>query len=374
MPYAHIVGWGKYLPGKPITNADLAALTGLDLDDEKIRTRTGIQARHFAGEKDTTATLAVRAATAALEMADVDPGRLDLIIVGTNSPDNLFPATACRVQDALGADHAGAFDLSAGCPGFLYGLIVGAQFISSGAMRHILVVGAECVSHLMDLQDRGTCAFFGDGAGAVVLAAREQPGGVLGFTVGSDGSGAEMLILPAGGSRIPLSQRVLDEGLHYGRMDGSALYRFGLKTMATTATEALRRAGVKLDDIDLFIPHQSNARLIEVVSKGLKIPEDKVYVNIQRYANTSTAALPLAMCDAVEEGRLKPGDHVLFATYGAGLAFAGAVVQWAVPAPVKPLPGWHRGWHAVRGALARLRSWWLRVIHRVDHSLGAGGR
>ena len=323
MPYAHIVGWGKYVPGKPISNADLAAMTGLELDDEWIRTRSGIQFRHFAGEKETTATMSVRAATAALEMADVDPDRLDLIIVGTNSPDNLFPATACRVQDALGAGRAGAFDLSAGCPGFLYGLVVATQFIRSGAMRTVLVVGAECASRLMNMKDRGTCAFFGDGAGAVVLAARDDPGGILGFTLGSDGSGAELLILPAGGSRLPLSQSVLDEGLHFGRMDGAGLYRFGLKTMSAVATEALRRAGIKLDDIDLFIPHQSNARLIEQVSKGLKIPEDKVFVNIHRYANTSAAALPLAMCDAVEAGRLKPGDHVLFATYGAGSGLGG---------------------------------------------------
>jgi 3-oxoacyl-[acyl-carrier-protein] synthase-3 len=173
---------------------------------------------------------------------------------------------------------------------------------------------------------------------------------------------------------MPLNQNVLDERLHFGRLDGSGLYRFGVKTMAAVASEALRRAGVKLEDIDLFIPHQSNARLIEQVSRGLKIPEDKVFVNIHRYANTSAAALPLAMCDAVDAGRLKPGDHVLFATYGAGLTSAGAVVQWAVPTPVKPLPRWHRTWHAFRGAVARVRSAWLRLVHRVDHRLGAGGK
>ncbi|MDP3047344.1 MAG: beta-ketoacyl-ACP synthase III [Chloroflexota bacterium] len=371
MPNAHIVGWGKYLPGKPITTADLAIRNEIDLDAEKIADRTGIHQRHFAGEKDSTSTLAIQAAHAALEMANVDPAKLDLIILGTNSPDNLFPATAFRVQAALGAIHAGAFDLSAGCPGFLYGLIVAGQFIRAGAYKTILVIGADCVSVALNPKDPGTCAYFGDGAGAVVLAAREDAGGLQGFTLGADGSGADLLVLPAGGSRLPLNHEVLDQGLQYGRMDGGALYRFGTRAEHTAATEALKHSGLTVEDVDLFIPHQSNARLIQQVASGLKIPPEKVFVNIDRYANTSAAALPLALCDAVDEGRLKPGDHVLLAAYGAGLAWAGAVVQWDVPTPVKPLPGLRRAWHAILGFVARQRTRLLRLSHWLDRF---GGR
>jgi 3-oxoacyl-[acyl-carrier-protein] synthase-3 len=370
MPYAHIVGWGKYLPGKPITNPELAARAGIELDDEWLRTRTGIRARYFGDEKESTSTLSIRAARQALQMADLDADQLDLIIVGTNSPDNLFPATACRVQDALGASRAGAFDLSAGCPGFLYGLVVGSQFIRSGAMKHVLVIGAECISKLVNLKDKSTCAFFGDGAGAVVLTARDDPGGLLGFSLGSDGSGADLLVLPAGGSRLPLSQRVLDEGLNFGRMDGAALYRFGSKALAQAVTDALRNAGVSLADIDLFVPHQSNARLIQQVAATLKIPDEKVLVNIDRYANTSAAALPLGLCDAVEAGRLKPGDHVVLGTYGAGLTWGGAVIQWAVPTPVKPLPRWRRILHGARSLGGRQRTLWRRVQHWLDRRRG----
>lgn len=370
MPYAHIVGWGKYLPGKPVTNPELAARGGIELDDAWLRSRTGIQQRYFAEEKESTSSLATRAARVALEMADLDADQLDLIIVGTNSPDNLFPATACRVQDALGATRAGAFDLSAGCPGFLYALVTGSQFIRSGAMKHVLVIGAECISRMVNLKDKSTCAFFGDGAGAVVLTARDDPGGVLGFALGADGSGAELLILPAGGSRMPLTQRVLDEGHNFGHMDGPALYRFGTKALAQAVTESLRAAGVSLDDIDLFVPHQSNARLIQQVSAALKIPEEKVLVNIDRYANTSAAALPLGLCDAVEAGRLKPGDHVVLGTYGAGLTWAGAVVQWAVPTPVKPLPQWRRIFHGVRALGGRQRTLLRRLGHWLNRRRG----
>jgi 3-oxoacyl-[acyl-carrier-protein] synthase-3 len=371
MPNAHIVGWGKHLPGKPITTADLAIRNGIDLDAEKIADRTGIRQRYFAGEKESTSTLAIHAAHAALEMANVDPARLDLIILGTNSPDNLFPATAFRVQAALGAIHAGAFDLSAGCPGFLYGLIVAGQFIRAGAYKTILVIGADCVSVALNPRDRGTCAYFGDGAGAVVLAAREDAGGLLGFTLGADGSGADLLELPAGGSRLPLTHEALDQGFQYGRMDGGALYRFGARAEHTAATEALKRSGLTVEDVDLFIPHQSNARLIQQVASGLKIPPEKVFVNIDRYANTSAAALPLALCDAVDEGRLKPGDHVLLATYGAGLAWAGAVVQWNLPTPLKPLPRWRRAWRGLRALVARQRARLLRLSHWLDSQ---GGR
>ena len=374
MPYAHIVGWGKYLPGKPLTTADLAARAGIELDDEWIRSRSGIQTRHFAGEKEFASTMSIKAARDALEMADLDASKLDLVIVATNSADYHFPSTACLVQDALGASHAGAFDLVAGCAGFLYALTVADRFIRSGAHHAILVVGTERASAVMDLQDKGTCAFFGDGAGAVVLKAGEQPGGLLGFTLGADGSGGDLLILPAGGSRLPVSQEVLDKKLQYGRMDGASMYRFGLKAIAQATKEALRQANVTLEEIDLFIPHQSNARLIQQAVQNLKISPEKVFVNVDRYANTSSAALPLAICDAVEAGRLHPGDHVLFATFGAGLTWAGAVFQWAVPKPTRPLPPWHRAWHALRDTLSALHSLWLRLVHWWDARWGENGK
>lgn len=372
MPYAHIIGWGKYLPGKPITNSELATRNGLDLDDDWIRARTGIHTRHFAGERESSSTMAFQAAQAALEVADVDPNDLDLIIVGTNTPDHLFPSTACLVQNALGASHAGAFDLVAGCPAFLYALITADRFIRSGTYKYILVIGVECVSRIMDPTDKSTAPFFGDGAGAVVLAARDEPGGILGFTLGADGSGGDLLILPAGGSRLPLSQEVLDKKLHYGRMDGGAVYRFGLKVMYQAALEATRQAGLRLQDIDLFIPHQSNARLIQQTSQSLHLPAEKVFINVDKYANTSSAALPIALCDAMAEGRLQPGNRVLLVTFGAGLTWAGAVLQWMAPKPVKPLPAWRRLLRGLRRVILAVRSAWLRLIHLYDRLRGQG--
>jgi 3-oxoacyl-[acyl-carrier-protein] synthase-3 len=197
-----------------------------------------------------------------------------------------------------------------------------------------------------------------------VLTASERPGGILGFTLGADGSGSQLLIMPAGGSRLPLTQNVLDNKQQFCHMDGAGMYRFGMKALHKTVTEALKSAHMTMDDIELFIPHQSNARLIQQACAALHIPLEKAFINVDRYSNTSTAALPLAICDAVEAGRLRPGDHVLFATFGAGLTWAGAVLQWAVPAPIKPLPVWHRAWHAVRRGLAALRSRWLRLVRR----------
>jgi len=224
----------------------------------------------------------------------------------------------------------------------------------------------------MDQSDRSTAPFFGDGAGAVILAAREEPGGILGFTLGADGSGGDLLILPAGGSKLPLSQEVLDKKLHYGRMDGGAIYRFGLKVLHQAALDAVRQAGLRLQDIDLFIPHQSNARLIQQAGQSLRLPQEKVFINVDKYANTSSAALPIALCDAVAEGRLKPGDRVLLVTFGAGLTWAGAVLQWMAPKPVKPLPLWRRLLRALRKAMVALRSWWLRLVHAYDRLRGQG--
>ena len=244
---AHIIGWGKYLPSQVVTNAELAQTAGIDA--EWVKTRTGIEQRHVADPQQASADMAARAARDALQVADVPPSRLDLIIAATNTPDYWFPATACLVQDALGAERAGAFDLAAGCSGFLYALVVAERFIRSGAYRNILVVGVETVSRILDWRNP-LCAYFGDGAGAVVLTAGEQPGGLLSFALSSDGSGGDLLILPGGGTRHGITPQVLEQGLQYGRMDGRAVYRYGLRAMVRMGQQALRQARLTIDNID----------------------------------------------------------------------------------------------------------------------------
>lgn len=360
---AHIIGWGKYLPGKPISNAELAKTA--PIDPEWVKTRTGIEARHFAEPKQASADMATRAARAALQVADLASAQLDLVICATNSPDFLFPATACLVQDALGATNAGAFDLAAGCSGFVYALTVADRFIRSGAYRHILVVGVETVSRMLP-QDSSLCAFFGDGAGAVVLTASEAPGGLLAFMLKADGSGGDLLMLPGGGSRNPLSQAAVDQGLQYGRMDGRALYRFGLRAMTHTARELLRTTRLTVDDIDLFIPHQTNQTLIGQVAQKLRVPPDKTFLNVARYANLSSAAIPVSLCDAIEAGRIQPGQRVLITVFGGGLTYAGMIWQWSQPLPHKPMPVAKRFWHALWDAQAAFRSRFFQLEHRLD--------
>ncbi|MCA1553524.1 MAG: ketoacyl-ACP synthase III, partial [Chloroflexi bacterium] len=253
--YAHIVGWGCYVPEKVMTNDDIAKI--VDTSDEWIQQRTGIRERRIADAKETTSTLAIRAAKDALWVAGLNPSDVELIIVATATPDYIFPATACLVQDALGASRAGAFDLSVGCSGFVYALGVGASMVTSGTVNNALIIGAETLSRLINWKDRGTCVLFGDGAGAFVLRASDAPGGVLNYKLGSDGSGGDLLIIPAGGSKHPLSQEVLDQDLQYIQMDGQAVFKFATRVMGRAAKEACDMAGLKLDEIDMFIPHQA---------------------------------------------------------------------------------------------------------------------
>ena len=372
--YAQIVGWGKYVPSHVLTNDDLAKM--VDTSDDWIRARTGIVERRIADPRETTSTMSIRAAQAALQVADVAPERLDLIIVATATPDYLFPATACLVQDALGARRAGAFDLLAGCSGFVYGLGVGSQLIISGAYENVLVIGAETLSRIMDWTDRNTCVLFGDGAGALLLQASDAPGGVLSFTLGADGSGGDLLILPGGGSRHPASAETVAQGLHYARMNGREVFRFATRIMGQAAKEAIRAAGLEIDDIDLFIPHQANMRIIQSAAKHLGLPMDKVFVNLDRYGNTSCASIPIAFCEAIEQERIKPGDHLVLVSFGAGLTWAAAVVQWHVPLPAPRLPWWKRllrrigyrwAWlvSRLRRTYRKFNSWWGRVVGRV---------
>ena len=371
---AQIVGWGKYVPSQILTNEDLAKM--VDTSDDWIRARTGIVERRIADPRETTSTMSIKAAQAALQVADVAPEQLDLIIVTTATPDYLFPATACLVQDALGARRAGAFDLLAGCSGFVYGLGIGSQLIISGVYENVLVIGAETLSRIMDWTDRDTCVLFGDGAGALVLRASDAPGGVLSFTLGADGSGGDLLILPGGGSRHPASAETVAQGLHYARMSGREVFRFATRIMGHAAKEAIRAAKLEIDDVDLFIPHQANIRIIQSAARQLRLPMEKVFVNLDRYGNTSCASIPMAFCEAIEEERIKPGDHLVLVSFGAGLTWAAAVVQWHVPLPAPGLAWWKRVLRSVwyrwvwlvshlRRTYLRFSSWWGQAIGRI---------
>jgi len=361
-PHAHVVGWGKYIPHRVLTNDDLSRM--VDTSDEWILSRTGIRERRLADDGETTATMAVQAARCALEVAGLSPAQLDLIIVATVTPDHLFPATACLVQDALGATRAAAFDLSAGCSGFVYGLAVAAHLLETGAYRTALVVGAETLSRITDWSDRATCVLFGDGAGAVVLQAGENAGGVLATVLGADGSGGDLLKLPAGGSRWPASHRTVAQGLHYLRMEGREVFRFAVRKMPAATREVLEKAGLSLVDVDLLIPHQANQRIIDAAARALGLSADSVYSNLERLGNTSAASIPIALCEAAEEGRIRPGDLVVCVGFGAGLTWGAAAIRWTRPQPAA-LPRWRRLLHRLYYPLAALRSWLRRWGRRL---------
>jgi 3-oxoacyl-[acyl-carrier-protein] synthase-3 len=326
--YSAITGWGMYVPEKVLTNADLERM--VDTSDEWIVSRSGIKERHIAAPHETASTLSINASRQALARAGIEGKDLDLIIVATVSYDYPFPSTANLVQHALGA-RCGAFDMQAACTGFLYALSVAHQFIAAGSAQHVLVVGVEVLSRVMDYTDRTTCVLFGDGAGAVVLSASDEPGGLLGFTLGSDGEKPELLWIPVGGSAKRIDENDLREGRQYLQMKGAEVFKFATRIMGTAMEEALANAGMTTDEMDLFIPHQANLRIIEAASKRLNLPPEKVFVNIERYGNTSAAAVPIALCEAVEEGRVFRGAHLGMVAFGAGLTWAAAVVKWTQP-------------------------------------------
>jgi 3-oxoacyl-[acyl-carrier-protein] synthase-3 len=352
-----------YVPEHRRTNDEIAGM--VETSDEWITTRTGIKERRIAADNDTTATMAIRAAEAALEVADVDPQEIDLIIVASATPEYLFPATACLVQDDLGADRAGAFDLSAACSGFIYGLSLAAQAIQTGAIDTALVIGSETLSRFVDWEDRDTCILFGDGAGAVILIGRDEPGGVLSSTMRADGSGGDLLSVPAGGARHPASLETLAENQHTIKMNGREVFRFATRVMADAARVVTEKAGWNLRDVSLVIPHQANIRIIQTATRRLKLPEDKVYVNVDRYGNTSSASIPIALCEAVNEGRIQAGDNLVLVGFGAGLTWAAAAVQWAAPWPKAPVTKRQRLERRGRRGFARIRSTWRRVRRRI---------
>ena len=365
--YAHIVGWGKYIPEKIVTNDDIAQI--MDTSDEWIKSRTGISERRFVSGDETTASMAIEAAKLALDRARIAPAAVDLIIVATLNPEHIFPATACLVQDAIGATHAGAFDLSAACSGFIYGLSMANAMIQSNAIKVAVIIGSETLSHLLDDQDRTTYPLFGDGAGAVVLQASPIPGGVMSTQLGADGSGGEYLVVPAGGSKMPTSQETVANRLHYMKMNGREVYRFATRVMGRAAKQACAKAGVNVNEIDLFIPHQANIRIIESARKDLKIDKDKVFTNLQKYGNTSAASIPLALCEAIEQGRVNTNDKLVMVGFGAGLTWGATVVQWGVPMPYRRREWWYRGLRWVVYRYASVRSLIARTWLHLESML-----
>jgi 3-oxoacyl-[acyl-carrier-protein] synthase-3 len=324
--YAAITGWGRSVPERVLTNFDLEKL--VDTSDEWIRTRTGISERRIVGDDEATSDLAIRAAREALAAAGIDPSDLELIIVATCTPDWLFPSVAARVQHALGARRAAAFDLNAACSGFIFALATATQFIRAGSYRRALVVGSEVLSRVVDWTDRKTCVLFGDGAGAVVLEATDKPLGLLSYVLGTDGSGDQLLYL-LGPTASP-KQRAR-AATTYLYMNGPEVFKFAVNVTVAASRQVLEGAGLTLEDVALFVPHQANERIIRAAAKSLHLPPEKVYINLDRFGNTSAASIPMALAEAVERGRLQAGDLVLMVGFGAGLTWAAGLVRWGGP-------------------------------------------
>jgi len=324
---ARISGLGRGLPERIVTNDELS--TFVDTSDEWIRSRTGIAQRRFVGEGESTGSMAIAAAREALAWAGVAPEDVGLVIVATSTPDyQVFPSTACAVQDALGLKNAGAYDLEAACSGFVYGLINATQFIANGAYEHVLVIGADTLSRWLDFADRTVCVLFGDGAGAAVVSATDEPGGLVSFVLGADGSGGKHLLVPSGGSRRPPTSDTVAGNEHAIRMNGAQVYRFSTTTPGEALQRTAKKAGVALADLDLIVAHQANDRILNTVAHNLDLPETLFYSNVERYANTSAASVPLALYDACAEGRIRDGALLGMLGFGAGLTWATAIWRW----------------------------------------------
>lgn len=321
-----ISGTGSYVPEKVLTNNDLSEF--LDTSDEWIFERSGIRRRHIAADGEAASDMALHASRNALEMAGIDASQIDLVVVTTVNPDMAFPSTACLLQAKLGIrNNIPCFDLSAACSGFVYGVEVATRMMQSGMYKNALVVSSEKMSSIVDWQDRSTCVLFGDGAGAVVLCASDAENiGIVGTVLGADGSDTAMLCMPAGGSLLPTSAETVEKRLHFVRMDGKEVFKHAVKIMQEKALEVLDRCGVSSEQVSLLIPHQANTRIIQSVAKRLNIPSEKVYVNIENYANTSSASIPIALDEAMRGGRIKRGDYVLFVSFGAGLTWGATLV------------------------------------------------
>jgi 3-oxoacyl-[acyl-carrier-protein] synthase-3 len=323
--YSRIIGTGSYLPERVLTNKELEEM--VETSDEWIFTRTGIRERRLAADDQAASDLCAEAAKEALDMAGCRAAELDMIIVATFTPDHLIPSTACILQHALGAHRASAMDLEAACTGFIYALAVADQFIRTGVNKKILVMGAEVLSRWVDWEDRGTCILFGDGAGAAVLTPDTRPG-IMTTQLFSDGSQADSLIIPAGGSRMPITQEIMEKGLHYIKMAGNEIFKVAVRGMVQAAEAALEATGLKGEDVTLMIPHQANLRIIEATAKKVDIPMEKVVVNIEFCGNTSAGTIPIALDEAIRGGRIKNDDIILLDAFGAGFTWGSAIIKW----------------------------------------------
>jgi len=325
---AKISALGTHVPPRLLTNADLERM--VDTNNEWIMSRVGIRERHVVEKGVATSDLAVEASRKALAQRGLDPSEIEAIIVGTVTPDMLFPSTACVVQDKLGATGAWGFDLSAACSAFLYSIQVGAQFIATGAHKRVLAIGADVMSSIIDYTDRATCVIFGDGAGAAILEpANDDSNGLIDFIHEVDGSGGQYLYMPGGGSRNPASRETVEKKMHYVHQDGQQVFKFAVRKQTELCLKLLERNGLKGSDIDVFIPHQANLRIINATAERLGLRQGAVVVNIDRYGNTTAGTIPLAMNTAIEEGRLKKGNLVLLASVGAGFTIGATLLRWA---------------------------------------------
>jgi 3-oxoacyl-[acyl-carrier-protein] synthase-3 len=320
-----ITGLGVHVPERVVTNDELATM--VDTSDEWIRTRTGIRERRVAAPEEAMTDIALPAARRALEQAGADPAEIDFLVVATVTPDTMFPTTSALMADALGAPQAAAYDLLAGCTGFMYALAQAYGMVASGLSHKALVVGGDVLSKIVDWTDRSTCVLFGDGAGAVVLE-RVGEGGFLGFELGADGGGGHHLALPAGGSRLPATAETVAEHRHFVTMNGREVFKFATRVMVSSAEALLAECGETMDAVDVYVPHQANVRIIDHATKKLGVPDEKTVVNVDRYGNTSSGSIPLALADASDDGRLEPGKLVLMTGMGAGLTWGSALIRW----------------------------------------------
>jgi 3-oxoacyl-[acyl-carrier-protein] synthase-3 len=322
-----ILSTGSYTPERVLTNFDLEKM--VETSDEWIVTRTGIRERRICSPEQASSDLAYEAAKKALAKANVSAEELDMIIVATVTPDMSFPSTACILQEKLGAKKASALDVSAACTGFLYGIATGSQFIANGMYRYVLVVGVETLSKITNYKDRNTCVLFGDGAGAALLGPVQEGFGFQAFELGADGSGGPLLCQPAGGSRIPASAESVSQNLHYISMTGSEVFKFAVRVMNSATEAVLEKSGVSKDEIDLLVPHQANKRIIDAAIQRFGLSEEKVAINLDRYGNMSSASIPVALDEAVQEGRLKDGDNVILVGFGGGLTWGATLCKWS---------------------------------------------
>lgn len=359
--YAHIVGWGMAVPDTVMTNDDLATI--VETSDEWIQTRTGIRERRIAKEDESTATLGYKAAQRALEVADILPDEIDLVIVATSTPEHIFPSSASLIQDWLGAQNAGAFDLSAACSGFVYALNMAANSIKSGSIQTAVVIGAETMSRVLDWQDRSTCVLFGDGAGAVVIQASNQRGGILSSVLRSDGAGADVLAIPTQNNRELNGHKV--QKMY---MVGSEVYKFATRVVGECIKEAVTCSGLDLSDVDLIVPHQANIRILQSVAKKLGLDIEMFVSNLDRFGNTSAASIPIALCEAVEKGQIQDSDNLVFVGFGGGLTWASIVVQWGQPER-EPISAFNRQRRQMVYTVARWRNSFRRWRRSVSQSV-----